>query len=86
MTRPSITALLCGAALAAAAALAPVTGALAQVRCFSDGYRWQCQDGYFAPIPAPGWGYQPGRTHVYGGDYNQIPDDYPGPAPVHNGY
>ncbi|HEX3885058.1 MAG TPA: hypothetical protein VHW66_20560 [Stellaceae bacterium] len=85
MTTPSITALLCGGALAAVAALAPTTGALAQVRCSSDGYRWHCQDGYFAPVPAPAWGYRQGWGHDYGGDYNQIPDDYPGPGPFKDG-
>jgi hypothetical protein len=64
--------------------MAPMTGAHAQVRCSSDGYRWHCQD--FVPVPAPVWSYHSGWGENYGGDYNQIPNDYPGPAPVKNGY
>ena len=49
----------------------------------SDGYSWHCQDG-FTPGPAP-MGLQPGWG-LFAADYNNLPDDYPGPAPIHNGY
>lgn len=80
MTSLSIRPLLAGAAIAAAVSLAPVAGALAQVRCSTDGISWHCADlgPVAASIIGPGWGY------AYGGAYDQIPNDYPGPAPVHN--
>jgi hypothetical protein len=47
----------------------------------SDGYNWHCQGGYFGAVPAaPVWGY----SNDFDGDYNQISNDYPGPAPVYN--
>jgi hypothetical protein len=80
MMKSSMKSLLFGGALAAVA-LAPMTGALAQVQCSTDGYDWHCRD--FGPAPPPVWGYSPGPNN-FGGDYNQIPNDYPGPAPVYN--
>jgi hypothetical protein len=84
MTNPLIKSVLGGAAIAVAITLLPMTGA--QAACWTDGWRWHCEPGYpgfgYAPAPVmgPSWGYG------YSGDYNQIPNDYPGPAPVKNGY
>jgi hypothetical protein len=85
MKSPLIKSLLGSAAIAAAVILLPMAGANAA--CWTDGWGWQCQPGYpgagypgygFAPAPmmGPGWGYG------FRGDYNQIPNDYPGPAPA----
>ncbi|HEY1797835.1 MAG TPA: hypothetical protein VGG57_17110 [Stellaceae bacterium] len=69
-----------GIAIAAVIALMPVAGAQAQVRCSSDGWSWHCTD--FRPAPPPM--YQPGFYNNFYGDYNEIPNDYPGPSAVYN--
>lgn len=85
MTSPLIKSLLGGAAIAAAVTLMPVHGA--QAACWTDGWSWHCAPGYpgfgYGPAPTP-WGPSLGFNNNFYGDYNQIPNDYPGPAPVYS--
>jgi len=87
MRNTRILALLSGtAAVAAAVALAPD----AQAACVWNGYGWACDQPIQpqvanAPLPAvpPGsnWGTQRYTPQGYNyNNYDQIPNDYPGPA------
>jgi hypothetical protein len=83
MTNSLLKPLLGGVAVAAIVALTPMTGAHAQVRCSSDGWRWHCTDYGPAPTPAPR-SYGPGWSYDRGADYGQAPTEYPGPGPDDN--
>lgn len=86
MTQNRILTLLAGAAaVAGVVALSP----RAQAACYWGGYGWMCdqpaQQVSQTPLPAvpPGtnWGIQRYTPYGYNyNNYNQIPNDYPGPA------